>query len=180
MELFTINRYKHLDVWQEGNSFNFTKNNRNDLYKSTKAYKSSLNVNSLLKGETKISEKQIFEKTLIAQNILNENALEEYRLKHSIYLPGRFNSIFFFDEAAIEYWCDYFVDFDYQLFRCDVKPKACLKTTPIYLPNMELPYDEQVKLAEHYFHPDFLDNSVAEYLVQGKIKVREIVKKNSV
>ena len=117
-------------------------------------------------------------KTMILTEGINirEMAMEEYRKENCINLPSRLHSLYACSEEGIEFWSNQIRDNDVDVYRIDVFDEPFL-SNEILLPNEGLCYGDKVKESHNYFNPKKKDlNPITnEYLVQGKVKIKEKV-----
>ena len=117
-------------------------------------------------------------KTMILTEGINirEMAMEEYRKENCINLPSRLHSLYACSEEGIEFWSNQIRDNDVDVYRIDVFDEPFL-SNEILLPNEGLCYGDKVKASHNYFNPKKKDlNPITnEYLVQGKVKIKEKV-----
>ncbi len=100
-----------------------------------------------------------------------ELALEEVRRQFYPGIVSRRQAIWVCDENQIEYW-DNELPGQKNLFEVAITGDM-FKTSSAFLPPLGLSYNDSLKQAHEYWHPDFhkCDPKTIEYLVKGKIKV---------
>ena len=114
--------------------------------------------------------------TLEESTIIREIAMEEYRKENCVSLPSRMHSLFACDEEGLDYWGKFVFDVDKntQVFRIEAMNEPFVSNESL-LPAEVLSYGDKIKESYKYFHPKAKDLNprTNEYLVQGKIKIKE-------
>ncbi len=107
---------------------------------------------------------------------IREMAMEEYRKENCINLPSRLHSLYACTEEGVNFWSKVIRDNDVDIYRIDVFEEPFV-SNEILLPNEGLCYGDKVKASCKYFHPKKknLNPETNEYLVQGKVKIKEKV-----
>ena len=109
-----------------------------------------------------------------------EMALEEVRKQKYPCLPSRKHSIWLCDEKGLEFWKDqisHHGEIPSDLYRLSVTGNL-FKSSDAFIPEFTSGYETNLQEAEKYWNPVFDDEdqeSRAEYLFQGKVKILEKV-----
>lgn len=107
-----------------------------------------------------------------------ELALEEYRKRYASSLPSRKHSIWLCDKKGISFWSKQLDVPKLQLFKVCITGEL-FKTSELFLPNDGGSFLDSFLSAKKYWNPIFENEEQetrAEYLFQGKLKILEKVK----
>ena len=165
-ELYNI----HNLVLNANGYYCFDKTNLDDLidcYLHMKDFNPELNkyvLELLRKSREIISNASMFKR---------EMAMEEYRKDHNPSLPSRMHCIYALEEKDIPIWSQKLVDGDLEVFRIETLEEP-FKTSEQLIPVEHLSYKDYYDASYNYWNPHKADIN-CEYLVKGKVKVKEKV-----
>ena len=118
-------------------------------------------------------------KTIMLEEEINirEMALEEYRKNNCPLNPSRLHSMFACSKEGLDYWLSKINNEEIQVFRIFTYEMPFVSNENL-LPNENTSYGDKLKLAYRYFYPkkEQLNPETNEYLVQGRVKIRERIK----
>lgn len=183
------------DIWVPGNELTVDNNFETSFLNILKYYSTAVSTTDGKKTEfSKIiqsylqvdQDKQTYIDLLKDARLLligadifkREMALEEVRKQKFPHLPSRKHSIWLCDENSLEFWKDELVKEEQDtldLYKVLITGEL-FKSSDSFIPDNNVNYETILKQAEIYWNPIFeteLQESKAEYLFQGKVKILE-------